>query len=59
PDFSSVNAGSAVATLISPQYIASVKHNGGYQGVSFGTASSQKNICLNLTVNYFYHLTFG
>ncbi|MDJ7444041.1 autotransporter outer membrane beta-barrel domain-containing protein [Salmonella enterica] len=35
PDFSSINT-TAIATLISPQYIASVKHNGGYQGVSFG-----------------------
>ncbi|EIW4464870.1 autotransporter outer membrane beta-barrel domain-containing protein [Salmonella enterica] len=44
PDFSSVNAGSAVATLISPQYIASVKHNGGYQGVSFGNLQNYYNI---------------
>ncbi|EEL2954550.1 autotransporter outer membrane beta-barrel domain-containing protein [Salmonella enterica] len=44
PDFSSVNAGSAVATLISPQYIASVKHNGGYQGVSFGNGQNDYRI---------------
>ncbi|EDX9923272.1 autotransporter outer membrane beta-barrel domain-containing protein [Salmonella enterica] len=36
PDFSSANHQSAVATLVSPQYIVSVKHNGGYQSVSFG-----------------------
>lgn len=38
PDFSSVNVKSTpgVATLINPQYIASVKHNGGYKSVSFG-----------------------
>lgn len=34
-DFSSVST-SGVATLISPQYLASVKHNSGYQSVSFG-----------------------
>ena len=35
-DFSSVNVSSnpGVATLINPQYIASVKHNKGYQSVS-------------------------
>ncbi|MEH4357693.1 S6 family peptidase [Enterobacter ludwigii] len=35
PDFSSVSS-NGVATLINPQYVASVKHNGGYQGVTFG-----------------------
>ncbi|EHR1127958.1 autotransporter outer membrane beta-barrel domain-containing protein, partial [Salmonella enterica] len=44
PDFSSANVGTAVATLISPQYIASVKHNGGYTGVSFGNGRNQYNI---------------
>lgn len=44
PDFSSANFGTAVATLISPQYIASVKHNGGYTGVSFGNGQNQYNI---------------
>lgn len=44
PDFSSANFGSAVATLISPQYIASVKHNGGYTSVSFGNGQNQYNI---------------
>lgn len=44
PDFSSVNAGSAVATLISPQYIASVRHNGGYKGVSFGNSQNYYSI---------------
>ncbi|HCX4216732.1 TPA: S6 family peptidase, partial [Escherichia coli] len=34
-DFSSVTT-NAVATLVSPQYLVSVKHNGGYQSVSFG-----------------------
>lgn len=34
-DFSSVSS-NGVATLVSPQYIVSVKHNGGYQSVSFG-----------------------
>lgn len=34
-DFSSVTT-NAVATLVSPQYLVSVKHNGGYQTVSFG-----------------------
>lgn len=36
PDFGSVNKGTGIATLIDPQYIVSVAHNGGYQGVSFG-----------------------
>lgn len=34
-DFSS-NDRTGVATLISPQYVVSVKHNGGYQNVKFG-----------------------
>ncbi|HHH6703643.1 TPA: S6 family peptidase, partial [Escherichia coli] len=34
-DFSSVST-SGVATLVSPQYLVSVKHNSGYQSVSFG-----------------------
>lgn len=36
PDFSSVSNVSGVATLIDPQHVVSVKHNGGYQNVSFG-----------------------
>ncbi|WP_137653830.1 S6 family peptidase [Escherichia albertii] len=45
-DFSSVNVGSnpGVATLINPQYVASVKHNRGYQGVSFGDGENRYNI---------------
>lgn len=31
PDFSALDSESNVATLINPQYIASVKHNGGYK----------------------------
>ncbi|ENE8569103.1 autotransporter outer membrane beta-barrel domain-containing protein, partial [Salmonella enterica] len=44
PDFSGVYSRSVgVATLISPQYVTSVKHNGGYQNVIFadGQASYQ------------------
>lgn len=44
PDFSAVNAGSGMATLINPQYIASVKHNSGYTNVSFGDGENQYNI---------------
>ncbi|EPD0991273.1 S6 family peptidase [Escherichia coli] len=46
PDFSSVNVKSnpGVATLINPQYIASVKHNGGYTNVSFGDGENRYNI---------------
>ena len=44
PDFSPVNSGSGVATLINPQYVASVKHNGGYQNVSFGDGENRYNI---------------
>ncbi|EBJ0541358.1 autotransporter outer membrane beta-barrel domain-containing protein [Salmonella enterica] len=46
PDFSSVNMKSnpGVATLINPQYIASVKHNGGYTNVSFGDGENRYNI---------------
>lgn len=36
PDFSAVDRGLGVATLVSPQYIVSVKHNGGYGSVEFG-----------------------
>ncbi|MBZ9224344.1 hypothetical protein H5U71_23325, partial [Escherichia coli] len=39
PDFSSVDS-TGVATLINPQYVASVKHNGGYQNVVFGKKSN-------------------
>ncbi|EAM9431594.1 TPA_asm: autotransporter outer membrane beta-barrel domain-containing protein [Salmonella enterica] len=35
PDFSSVN-NTGIATLLAPSYIASVAHNGGYTGVTFG-----------------------
>ncbi|EHR8245104.1 autotransporter outer membrane beta-barrel domain-containing protein [Escherichia coli] len=46
PDFSSVNVKSnpGVATLINSQYIASVKHNGGYKNVSFGDGENHYNI---------------
>ncbi|MCZ8781141.1 autotransporter outer membrane beta-barrel domain-containing protein [Escherichia albertii] len=46
PDFSSVNVKSnlGVATLINPQYIASVKHNTGYTSVSFGYGENRYNI---------------
>ncbi|HFP5151014.1 TPA: S6 family peptidase [Escherichia coli] len=45
-DFSSVNIGAnpGVATLVNPQYVVSVKHNGGYQGVSFGNAQNYYRI---------------
>ncbi|EIA8837832.1 autotransporter outer membrane beta-barrel domain-containing protein [Salmonella enterica] len=43
-DFSSVDSKLGVATLINPQYIVSVKHNGGYQNVSFGDGENQYNI---------------
>ncbi|MEZ2960509.1 S6 family peptidase [Escherichia coli] len=43
-DFSPVNSGSGVATLINPQYVASVKHNSGYQNVSFGSGENRYNI---------------
>lgn len=33
-----------VATLINPQYVASVKHNGGYKNVSFGDGENRYNI---------------
>ena len=39
PDFSSVSS-NGVATLVSPQYIVSVKHNGGYQNVGFGNGKN-------------------
>lgn len=44
PNFSSVDSGIGVATLINPQYIASVKHNGGYTNVSFGDGENRYNI---------------
>ncbi|MEC9736546.1 S6 family peptidase [Escherichia coli] len=44
PDFSSVDSGMGVATLIDPQYIVSVAHNGGYQGVSFGDGGNYYSI---------------
>lgn len=44
PDFSSADFGYAVATLVSPQYIVSVKHNGGYTGVRFGNGQNHYDI---------------
>ncbi|RMA79666.1 MULTISPECIES: S6 family peptidase [unclassified Enterobacter] len=44
PDFSSVDSKLGVATLINPQYITSVKHNGGYKNVSFGDSENRYNI---------------
>ncbi|HDL7822267.1 TPA: autotransporter outer membrane beta-barrel domain-containing protein [Yersinia enterocolitica] len=38
-DFSSVST-NGVATLVSPQYVVSVKHNGGYQSVGFGNGKN-------------------
>ncbi|EKN3608785.1 S6 family peptidase [Yersinia enterocolitica] len=43
PNFSSVST-SGVATLISPQYLASVKHNSGYKTVSFGSGGNSYSI---------------
>ncbi|EKS1136580.1 autotransporter outer membrane beta-barrel domain-containing protein, partial [Escherichia coli] len=42
-DFSSVST-SGVATLVSPQYLVSVKHNSGYQSVSFGDGKNTYTI---------------
>ena len=44
PDFSSVDSHLGVATLIDPQYIVSVRHNGGYKNVSFGDGENRYNI---------------
>ncbi|MBB7003001.1 S6 family peptidase [Escherichia coli] len=44
PDFSAVDSEIGVATLINPQYITSVKHNGGYTNVSFGDGENRYNI---------------
>lgn len=46
PDFSSVGvrATPGVATLINPQYIVSVAHNGGYNNVRFGDGENQYSI---------------
>ncbi|EFG0245481.1 temperature-sensitive protease autotransporter hemagglutinin Tsh, partial [Escherichia coli] len=44
PDFSAVDSEIGVATLINPQYIASVKHNGGYTNVSFGDGENRYSI---------------
>ncbi|EKJ2265603.1 hypothetical protein PHM85_004825, partial [Escherichia coli] len=39
PDFKSVDR-QGIATLVDPQYVVSVKHNGGYKGVTFGGAGN-------------------
>ncbi len=44
PDFSAVDSGVGVATLINPQYVVSVKHNGGYTSTSFGDGENRYNI---------------
>jgi len=36
PDFSVVDRVYSVATLVAPQYVVSVRHNGSYQNVQFG-----------------------
>ncbi|HFO4653469.1 TPA: S6 family peptidase [Escherichia coli] len=46
PDFSSTNT-SGIATLINPQYVASVKHNVGYQNVTFGYKDSTSYILVD------------
>ncbi|EKC8950135.1 autotransporter outer membrane beta-barrel domain-containing protein, partial [Escherichia coli] len=43
-DFSSVAKNGGFATLISPQYITSVSHNGSYQTVSFGSGVNSYSI---------------
>lgn len=42
-DFSSVST-SGFATLVSPQYVVSVKHNGGYERVSFGNGKNSYSL---------------
>lgn len=44
PDLSSVDSVLGVATLVTPQYIASVAHNRGYTGVSFGDGNNKYSI---------------
>ena len=41
PDFGAINSG-GYATLISPSYVASVAHNGGYKSVDFGNNAKYK-----------------
>ncbi|MDK4685433.1 S6 family peptidase [Kingella negevensis] len=43
PDFSAALRNSAVATLIDPQYLVSVQHNGGYKTAEFGYAGNNPN----------------
>ncbi|EFA2754294.1 autotransporter outer membrane beta-barrel domain-containing protein [Escherichia coli] len=43
-DFSSVAKNGGFATLVAPQYIASVKHNGSYQTVTFGSGGNNYSI---------------
>ncbi|RRZ94584.1 S6 family peptidase [Erwinia sp. 198] len=43
PDFGAVVSG-GYATLFSPSFLASVKHNGGYQSVNFGNNAKYKTI---------------
>ncbi|HBA6806683.1 TPA: autotransporter outer membrane beta-barrel domain-containing protein [Escherichia coli] len=54
-DFSSVNS-NGVATLVSSQYIVSVKHNRGYQSVSFGNGSKYSLVDRNNHPSVDFHV---
>lgn len=64
PDFSSVIRTTGIATLVEPQYIASVKHNRHYQTVQFGYAGEHEDehhftyrlADINENANYDYHV---
>ncbi|MBB8884581.1 peptidase, partial [Escherichia coli] len=43
PDFSATDT-SGIATLISPQFLSGVRHNGGYTGVRFGDGDNLYNL---------------
>lgn len=54
-DFSAVDSGQTVATLVSPQYIVSVKHNTGYKNIRFGYRDDSSYILVdrnNSTVDF-------
>lgn len=64
PDFRVANRQTAIATLVHPQYVNSVKHNLGYGSIQFGNetqnpeeqAYTYRLVSRNLHPNYDYHL---
>ncbi|XOO23032.1 S6 family peptidase [Edwardsiella ictaluri] len=56
PDFSSASTNTGFATLIAPQFIAGVAHNGGYTAVSFGYGNNYRLLDRNNHPDFDFHV---